>query len=261
LIAAVALGDNPDPSVNVEKPPAVEEFLILPLRIHVLKADLPEIDCALTDADVTRVVNKVNRIWHNAGIHWGLDTIVREPASRQERFRQARDVDRPGNLALYRLLVPESSRATEGLNVYYIHRFAVNGVWLGDMAFVQETARLREVETGIDEPLPRVTAHELGHALGLPHRQDRTNLLASGTTGTALNAREVETARKRARAHQGSRSVEELTTAALQAESLRDIPKARKYWSWLGELPGRTVDARVNLERLEDATDGMNERD
>jgi hypothetical protein len=120
---------------------------------------------------------------------------------------------------------------------------------------------LREVETGIDEPLPRVTAHELGHALGLPHRQDRTNLLASGTTGTALNAREVETARKKARAHQGSRSVEELTTAALQAESLRDIAKARKYWSWLGELPGRAEDARVNLERLEDATEGITDRD
>src|SRR5439155_25378833 len=38
-------------------------------------------------------------------------------------------------------------------------------------------------------------AHELGHGLGLPHRQDTFNLMASGTTGTLLNAAEVETTR------------------------------------------------------------------
>ena len=92
-----------------------------------------------------------------------------------------------------------AARAT-GMDVYYIHKFAVNGVYLGDrMAFVQETARLRPVPGGIDEPLPRVTAHELGHALGLPHRQDRTNLLASGTTGTTLNEAEVARSREKAR--------------------------------------------------------------
>ncbi len=54
------------------------------------------------------------------------------------------------------------------MDVYYIHAFAANGVFLGDRtAFVQETAQLRPVPGGIDEPLPRVTAHELGHALGL----------------------------------------------------------------------------------------------
>ena len=41
----------------------------------------------------------------------------------------------------------------------------VNGVYAGkDYAIVQETASLRPVEGGIDEPIPRVTAHELAHA-------------------------------------------------------------------------------------------------
>jgi hypothetical protein len=41
----------------------------------------------------------------------------------------------------------------------------------------------------------RTTAHEIGHQLGLPHRQNTTNLLASGTTGWTLNAAEIATVR------------------------------------------------------------------
>ena len=183
-----------DPAPDrVMDPPAYDEFLVIPLRVHVLSAtDLPEVDCLLSDADVRRIVGKVNGIWHKAGIHWGLETPVREPAARQARFRLARDLVGKDDLRLFPLLLPEASRDFDGLHVYYLHAFPVNGVYMGDdYAIVQETARLREVEGGIDEPIPRVTAHELGHALGLPHRQARTNLLASGTTGTGLNAEEV----------------------------------------------------------------------
>jgi hypothetical protein len=116
---------------------------------------------------------------------------------------------------------------------------AVNGVWLGDgVAFVQETAQLRPVEAGIDEPLPRVTAHELGHALGLSHRQDRTNLLASGTTGTLLNAGEVRVARGQAAKAEGAWTVAALKTAAERAEAEDDRAKAALYWTWLAEVPG-----------------------
>ena len=40
--------------------------------------------------------------------------------------------------------------------------------------------------------------HELGHAFGLPHRQDTTNLMASGTTGIWLNADEIRQVREQA---------------------------------------------------------------
>ena len=220
--------------------PAAEEFVVIPLRVHVLTSkDLPEVDCRLTDGDVARILGKVNGVWHRAGIHWGLESLVREPAEREEAFAEARGRDGRGNLGNYRLLFPEGSREFDGLHVYYLHRLPVNGVWLGGgAAVVQETAGLREVEGGIDEPIPRVTAHELGHALGLPHRQARTNLLASGTTGTALNAEEVESARRAARSIAGALPVPDARKAADAADARGDREAARRLRGWLAQLPG-----------------------
>ena len=76
---------------------------------------------------------------------------VGEPAARQDRFREIRDelANKIAPLGAFKILAPEASRARDGLNVYYIHAFSVNGVYMGDRtAFVQETASLRKVEGG-----------------------------------------------------------------------------------------------------------------
>lgn len=44
----------------------------------------------------------------------------------------------------------------------------------------------------------RTIAHETCHQLGLPHRQNQTNLMASGTTGWTLNENEIATVRAEA---------------------------------------------------------------
>jgi hypothetical protein len=242
-----------EPEAEVTRTPDYDDFLVIPLRVHLLtSADLPEVDCHLTDTDITRILLKANRIWEKAGIHWGLEAIMHEPAAEQAKFRLARAMSDPRDLRLYHLLLPEKSRAFDGLHVYYLHRFPVNGVWLGgEGAVVQETASLRPVEGGIDEPIPRVTAHELGHALGLNHRQDRTNLLASGTTGTSLNPKEVETARRIARTIKGAATVAELRVRAEGAEKDGDRERARRLWTWLAELPGdASTEARRRLDEL-----------
>ena len=221
-------------------PPPPDRFGVLPVRVHILTSrDLPEIDCQLKAADIARIFAKANRIWHHAGIHLGVESIVYEPAAKQNRFQLARDLDGQANLAMYRMLFPDSSRTFEGVHAYYLHRFPVNGVWLGgDEVLVQETARLRAVEGGIDEPVPRVTAHELGHVLGLAHRQDRTNLLASGTTGTSLNTREVETARASAIRKYKAKGSEELRVAAREAETRGDHARAARLRAWLDQIAG-----------------------
>ena len=227
FLLGAARADGPSPDVT--QPPPREDFIVVPLRIHVLTADAPEVDCKLTDADVERIVKKVNRIWHVAGVHFGVDAVVREPAARVTQFKRVRDELGAAPLGLFRILRPDDSRAFDGLHVYYVHKLPVNGVYMGeDYAIVQETAKLREVEGGIDEPVPRVTSHELGHALGLPHRQNRTNLMASGTTGILLNEAEVKVARGKALKTKGAMSYDECVKRAEAGDE-----RAKR---WVGEI-------------------------
>ncbi len=222
-------------------PPPFDQFLVIPLRVHVLaSSELPEADCTLTDEDLTRILGKMNGVWHQAGIHFGVESIVREPAAGVDRFKEQRERSKGSPpLHAFRVLLPQASKDAKRLHVYYIHEFSVNGVYLGDgTALVKDTARLRPVPGGIDEPIPRVTAHELGHALGLPHRQARTNLLASGTTGTSFNEAEIAKARETAVARWGALPTAELECRAECASEMKDFGTARRLWTWLADVPG-----------------------
>jgi hypothetical protein len=70
------------------QPPATDQFLIVPLRIHILKSPkLALADCKLGDGDVNKVVRDLNTIWGKAGIFVGIESIIREPAAQPDRFR------------------------------------------------------------------------------------------------------------------------------------------------------------------------------
>jgi len=172
----------------------VEEFRIVPVRVHLLhSAEAPAVNTKLKAEDIARIFRKANGIWHAAGMHLWVESIVDEKASNSE----PRKDDVVLTLDSMLPLRPSDSKAESVFHVYYVGAMSVNGVYMNrDAIFVQEAARLTPVPNGIDEPLPRVTSHELGHAMGLPHRQDRTNLMASGTTGTSLNDAEIEKVRR-----------------------------------------------------------------
>jgi hypothetical protein len=231
------------PSADVLADPPRQSFLILPLHVHVVGcAERNDLDCKLADEDVRRIVGKINGIWHKAGIHFALEPILHEKAAKVKEFAlETSGKDKFADrdiLGAYRLLAPPESRDLPGLHVYYIHQFEVNGVFLGKgMCVIKETARLRPVKGGIDEPLPRVTAHELGHAMGLPHRQDVTNLMASGTTGTTINAAEVEIVRGKARKISGVMTVDELEAKAKEAEATKETDLASSIRHELDQLP------------------------
>ena len=179
-----------------------QDFLLVPVRVHLLSsAETPELHTTLTGADVERIFQKANRVWSPAGIQFFVESLVAEPALETKKLPEPDTTKRaPAGLGVMLEHMPQATRCAEAFNVYYVKSFDVNGVYFGkpEAIFVKDTASLRKVEGGIDEPLPRVTSHELGHAFSLAHRQDTFNLMASGTTGTSLNESEIRQARESA---------------------------------------------------------------
>jgi hypothetical protein len=130
---------------------------------------------------------------------------LRPAIDRRDRISRAK----PPLDVLPLAIPPESRTVSGGFHIFYVHDFVANGVYPGKReAFVRETAQLMRVPGGIDEPLPRVTAHEIGHGLGLAHHDIRNHLMAEGTTGTRLDATEVEIARAVARRTPGVTSAD-----------------------------------------------------
>jgi hypothetical protein len=81
-IGIATVGDATQGPRAVALPPAAKVSLIVPLHVHVLSSrDLTLADCKLRDADITRIVGKLNTIWSKADIYFGLESIVREPAA------------------------------------------------------------------------------------------------------------------------------------------------------------------------------------
>jgi hypothetical protein len=228
------------PAADEVRQPAREAFVLVPLNVHVLASkDFADVNCKLSDADIARIVGKINGVWHKAGVHFCLDSVLHEEAQDVAAFEDKRlALGGAAPLSIWRMLAPAQTRGRPGLHVYYVHELPPNGVYLGqNVCFVKETAALRKVEGGIDEPLPRVTSHELGHGLGLPHRQDVTNLMASGTTGTLLNAHEVEIARGRAAKIEGAMTVDACVAAVETAKAKGDTERVRLLERYLAELP------------------------
>ena len=152
--------------------------LTVPVRVHLMQSEQEAaMNTTLTEPDVTRIFTKVNKVWAPAGICFVVESV---------------GVTR---MAAAGGAMPQERMLNGGLNVSYVKDMEQNGFWSGKLAVVKDTAWLKKVDGGLDEPIPRVTAHELGHALGLPHRQEVTNLMASGTTGFSLNEEEIAKAR------------------------------------------------------------------
>lgn len=220
--------------VDVHAPRIYSDFRIVPVRVHLVRlAGSKAIGTALTKDDMTRIYRKANSIWHAAGIHLWVEKIVEEPPGHPHDPNLSR-LNSTDELKSVR---PIGARPENMFHVYYVGSMGVNGIFMArDSVFVQEGAKLLEVEGGIDEALPRVTAHELGHGMGLVHRQDRTNLMASGTTGTKLNDAEIEIVRSTVSKWKWAVSVDEFAKLAEEAKG----PEARGRWEALADIPGES---------------------
>lgn len=168
--------------------------ITLPVRVHLVQSEAtPAMHTTLTEADIRRILGKVNSIWAQAGIQFEIESIGPTraiPLPPESRMKP--EFDR------VKAMIPKERLSADAIDVCYVKDVRPNGFYYGEPIVVKDTAALKTVPGGLDEPLPRVTSHELGHALGLSHRQDTTNLMQSGTTGFSLNEPEITTARANA---------------------------------------------------------------
>ena len=64
---------------------AFDDFLLAPVRVHFLSApDAPQLSTTLTDADLDRILGKINRIWAQAGLQFYLESLVKEAPQNAE---------------------------------------------------------------------------------------------------------------------------------------------------------------------------------
>ena len=190
------------PAAKVAPPEAKLETLTVPVRVHLVQSKATSaMHTTLAESDVRRIFGKVNMVWSRAGIQFEIESIVHTEAAALSAEAEKKD-----EFVRVNSMIPKASLSTTALNVCDVKEVKPNGFFHSGLIVVKDTASLKEVEGGIDEPIPRVTSHEIGHALSLAHRQDRTNLMASGTTGFSLNDAEIAAAREKAKAFQTTKA-------------------------------------------------------
>ena len=224
-------------SAQIEAPDTkFAEYLVAPIHVHrlVTKGEL-NLTTTLEKKDLERIYAKVNRIWGHAGIHFPIQSLTTEAAPTPEIYRQNHQKRQLGWMLALR---PKASQSTNQFHIYYLKRFLANGLYIGPGGmFVKDTARLRPTEGGVDEPIPRVTSHELGHALTLKHRQNVTNLLASGTSGWTFNEQEIKQARNAANKTQWIQSAVSILNRADLAFQSGEKAKARELYRLIARIP------------------------
>ena len=161
----------------------------VPLSVYMLDDDSGKFSTPSKIKRILVVFNKVNEIWSQAGIRFEIDYIGRIPVPNSiirdvingnyKPFIQGREV---------KFEVPSSSR----INVFYAYEVGLlNGITLEDRVVIIKDSPGSQTE--------RVTAHELGHNLGLHHaHEDSLRLMYPGTSGTVLTSQETKTARNNA---------------------------------------------------------------
>lgn len=154
--------------------------------------DIPTVVFLLTqdddalDPDVDRLLSRANQILEQAAVRMQLDAVEEIQLSGTD-ISGASLVSDPDTL---RELLPPMERGR-------LHVVVVGGLGgLNGIAFSGEQAvAVAEYTTSYDF---RVLAHEVGHALGLRHVQDRGNLMYSGSSGTTLEIDQVRAAHEAA---------------------------------------------------------------
>ncbi|MFZ2280680.1 MAG: hypothetical protein WAW39_22970 [Prosthecobacter sp.] len=166
----------------------------LRVRVHLMRSITnPRLQTTLKENETRALFDEVNDIWAQAGIRFELEAIDNLQALNLAPKRwYIKDRD------WVKKAIPTDLFSPTAIDVCFVKDMGPNGFFYGEPVVVCENPEFHKVSGGSGNPVARVTAHELGHVLFLQHRQERTNLMASGKNGVSLNPQEIKDARKRA---------------------------------------------------------------
>lgn len=178
----------------LESAHAEQPVITIPVQVHLMRSSIhPWLQSTITETEVRTLWSEVNSIWSPAGIRFEisavkpLDALPVPPRKWLQRDRN-----------WVKSAIPMDKLHAQALDLCFIHEMGPNGFYYDEPVVVSETPGSYHVRGGATNRIARVIAHEFGHALTLQHRDPKTALMASNSTGITLNASEIAAAREAA---------------------------------------------------------------